>query len=157
VKEHFTDITYYSELGVSCNATSYEIKRAYRKLSSALHPDRNPDNPYAEEALKRINGIYEILINPGKRAEYDASLNKKAPAAIYRESSHGRKKEAEGKKRFNYNRGRNIGVLTACGICSSKDIMKDFAGILVQFMFWVFIVFVLIISAVSIYKYYLLF
>lgn len=154
MKEHFTDITYYSELGVSCNATSCEIKHAYRKLSSALHPDRNPDNPYAEEALKRINGIYGILINPGTRAEYDASLNKEVPASIYRKSSPDYKTEDE--KKFKDNRGRNFGVLMVRRICPSKDIIRDFAGFLVQFMFWAFIVFVLIISAVSFYKYYLL-
>lgn len=154
MKEHFTDITYYSELGVSCNATSLEIKRAYRKLTSALHPDRNPDNPYAEEALKRINGIYEILINPEKRAEYDASLNKKVPVFIYHETSpcHG----AEDNKEFGGNRVRNRGVLMMCD-CRFKVAMRDFAGILVQFIFWAFIIFVIVISAISFYRHYLLF
>jgi curved DNA-binding protein CbpA len=154
VKEHFTDITYYSELGVSCNATSYEIKRAYRKLTSALHPDRNPDNPYAEEALKRINGIYEVLINPGKRAEYDESLNRKASISISGETS--RDYGAEREKKFNRNRARNYDVLTVRSICSFKHVMRDFAGILVQFVFWVFIAFVLIITVVYFYKYYVL-
>jgi len=62
---------YYQVLGVSKNATTDEIKRAYRKQAMKYHPDRNPGNKAAEEKFKEINEAYEVLSDPKKREKYD--------------------------------------------------------------------------------------
>jgi curved DNA-binding protein len=62
---------YYQILGVSKNADSNEIKKAFRKLARQHHPDANPDDPKAEARFKEINEAYEVLKDPEKRARYD--------------------------------------------------------------------------------------
>lgn len=46
---------YYDILGVQPNASQQDIKKAYRKLSQQYHPDRNPDDPSANEKFSKIN------------------------------------------------------------------------------------------------------
>jgi molecular chaperone DnaJ len=62
---------YYDVLGVNRDAQEEEIKKAYRRLAMKWHPDRNPDNPKAEEHFKEAKEAYEILCDPPKRAAYD--------------------------------------------------------------------------------------
>ena len=62
---------YYEVLGVAKNASEDEIKKAYRKLAMKHHPDRNPDNPKAEEHFKEAKEAYEILSDAQKRSAYD--------------------------------------------------------------------------------------
>ncbi|MBW7903716.1 MAG: molecular chaperone DnaJ [Rhodocyclaceae bacterium] len=62
---------FYEVLGVNRDAADDEIKKAYRKLAMKFHPDRNPDNPKAEEQFKEAKEAYEILSDPQKRAAYD--------------------------------------------------------------------------------------
>ena len=62
---------YYEVLGVPRDATEADIKKAYRKLAMKYHPDRNPDNPKAEEHFKEAKEAYEILTDGNKRAAYD--------------------------------------------------------------------------------------
>jgi molecular chaperone DnaJ len=62
---------YYEILGVAKTAKQDEIKSAYRKLALELHPDRNPDNPEAEEKFKELSEAYEVLSNVDKRKQYD--------------------------------------------------------------------------------------
>ncbi len=62
---------YYEVLGVSKSASADEIKKAYRKLAVKYHPDKNPDDPTAEEKFKLAAEAYEVLSNPEKRQRYD--------------------------------------------------------------------------------------
>lgn len=62
---------YYEVLGVNRDASEDEIKKAYRRLAMKFHPDRNPDNPKAEEQFKEAKEAYEILSDPNKRGAYD--------------------------------------------------------------------------------------
>ncbi len=62
---------YYEVLGVNRDASDEEIKRAYRRLAMKYHPDRNPDNPKAEELFKEAKEAYEILSDAKKRQAYD--------------------------------------------------------------------------------------
>ncbi len=62
---------FYEILGVNRDASDDEIKKAYRKLAMKYHPDRNPDNPAAEEKFKEAKEAYEILSDAQKRAAYD--------------------------------------------------------------------------------------
>src|SRR5881397_3402024 len=62
---------YYEVLGVNRDASDEDIKKAYRRLAMKFHPDRNPDNPKAEEHFKEAKEAYEILSDQQKRAAYD--------------------------------------------------------------------------------------
>ncbi|HEX4927563.1 MAG TPA: molecular chaperone DnaJ [Burkholderiales bacterium] len=62
---------YYVVLGVNRDCSEDDLKKAYRKLAMKWHPDRNPDNPKAEEHFKEAKEAYEVLCDPQKRAAYD--------------------------------------------------------------------------------------
>ena len=62
---------YYEVLGINRDASDDEIKKAYRKLAMKHHPDRNPENPKAEEHFKEAKEAYETLSDAQKRAAYD--------------------------------------------------------------------------------------
>jgi molecular chaperone DnaJ len=62
---------YYEVLGVNRDASGEDIKKAYRRLAMKHHPDRNPDNPKAEEQFKEAKEAYEVLSDPSRRTAYD--------------------------------------------------------------------------------------
>jgi molecular chaperone DnaJ len=62
---------YYEVLGVRRNASDEEVKRAYRRLAVKFHPDKNPDDPHAEEKFKELGEAYDVLMDSDKRAAYD--------------------------------------------------------------------------------------
>jgi molecular chaperone DnaJ len=65
---------HYQTLGVTREASSDEIKKAYRKLARELHPDVNPD-PAVQDKFKEITAAYEVLSDSQKRQSYDMGGN----------------------------------------------------------------------------------
>jgi DnaJ-domain-containing protein 1 len=70
-------VDHYSLLGVRPDASKEEIERAFRRYAADVHPDRFFDDParqaQAEEKLKQLNAVMQILRDPDLRAAYDAS------------------------------------------------------------------------------------
>ncbi|MBD3296170.1 MAG: molecular chaperone DnaJ, partial [Candidatus Omnitrophica bacterium] len=64
-------IDYYELLEVTRDASTDQIKKAYRKAALKYHPDKNPGNKEAEEKFKEISHAYDILADPQKRGQYD--------------------------------------------------------------------------------------
>ena len=62
---------YYEVLGLSRQASDDEIKKSFKKLAMKYHPDRNPDNPKAEDSFKEAKEAYEVLSDSNKRSAYD--------------------------------------------------------------------------------------
>lgn len=61
----------YEVLWVSKTASKEEIKKAYKKKAMEYHPDRNKNNPNAEEMFKKVNSAYDTLSDDNKRKQYD--------------------------------------------------------------------------------------
>ncbi|KAF2987486.1 hypothetical protein EK904_002527 [Melospiza melodia maxima] len=66
-----TDQDYYSLLGVSKEASSREIRQAFKKLALKLHPDKNQNDPNAHDNFLKINRAYEVLKDEDLRKKYD--------------------------------------------------------------------------------------
>jgi molecular chaperone DnaJ len=62
---------YYEVLEIERSVSEEEVKRAYRKLAVKFHPDKNPDDPHAEEKFKELGEAYDVLMDADKRAAYD--------------------------------------------------------------------------------------
>ncbi|HWA78463.1 MAG TPA: J domain-containing protein [Polyangiaceae bacterium] len=62
---------FYKDLGVSRDASSDDIKKAYRKLASQLHPDKNPGDKKSETRFKAVNRAHQVLSDPEKRKLFD--------------------------------------------------------------------------------------
>ncbi|EZA61720.1 DnaJ-like protein subfamily C member [Ooceraea biroi] len=76
---------FYNVLGVTQTANASEIKKAFRRLSLQLHPDKNPAED-AEEQFRKLVAVYDILKDPGKRQKYDNVLVNGLPnwrSAVY--------------------------------------------------------------------------
>lgn len=63
---------YYEVLGIAIDATGVEVKTAYRRAAQKHHPDRNDGDKASEEKFKEAKEAYEVLSDPGQRAQYDA-------------------------------------------------------------------------------------
>lgn len=62
---------YYEILGVDKGASADDIKKAYRKMAIKYHPDKNPDDPSAEDKFKEAAEAYDVLSDANKKARYD--------------------------------------------------------------------------------------
>ena len=71
--------TLYEFLGIEPNATPEEIKAAAQQLARKFHPSKYPGNPRVVARFNQIKRVYNILANPQKRANYDATLAKVMP------------------------------------------------------------------------------
>ena len=71
VQREWVEKDFYKVLGVSSDASDDEIKRVAKKLLAENHPDRNPDNPAAEERYKEVGEARDVLTDKAKRKEYD--------------------------------------------------------------------------------------
>jgi hypothetical protein len=94
-------MTHYEVLGVAENATSTQIRDAYRKLVKQYHPDTNP-LPEAAEFIKQINEAYDVLSDAQRRATYDGRYRvyfepviEETPQEIYRREYLKRRHERE--------------------------------------------------------------
>ena len=67
----FIEKDYYAALGVPKDADAAAIKKAYRKLATELHPDKNPGNAEAEARFKDVSEAYDVLSDTKRRGEYD--------------------------------------------------------------------------------------
>jgi curved DNA-binding protein CbpA len=61
----------YKILELERSASQSDIKAAYRRLAKKYHPDKNPNNPKAEELFKNIAAAYDVLGDESKKFEYD--------------------------------------------------------------------------------------
>ncbi|PIK44936.1 putative dnaJ-like subfamily C member 10 [Apostichopus japonicus] len=62
---------FYELLGIERDATTKDIRRAFKKIALSEHPDKNPDDPKAHEKFVKINRAYEVLKDDDLRKKYD--------------------------------------------------------------------------------------
>ncbi|HAI75706.1 MAG TPA: hypothetical protein DCM08_05615 [Microscillaceae bacterium] len=72
-------LDYYHILGLDRGAGRQQIRDAYKRLAFQFHPDRNPDNPEAEEKFKLIAQAYEVLSDDVKKINYDLGIYRETP------------------------------------------------------------------------------
>lgn len=72
-------VDYYSQLGLTPNATADDVTRAYRELAKIFHPDLNGD-PASARKFRGITEAYMILKDPASRSEYDGRMHQSANA-----------------------------------------------------------------------------
>jgi molecular chaperone DnaJ len=93
-------VNYYQTLKVNNQATTQEIKQAYRKLAKFYHPDTKAIETSSEEIIK-INAAYEILSNPQSRCRYDQQLQL---GSDYESLLDRQKRTAEASQEYNRHR-----------------------------------------------------
>jgi DnaJ-class molecular chaperone len=67
---------YYTDLAISSNPSTAEIKKSYHKISLKFHPDKNPNNNEAKDRFQKSNEAYEVLSNAETRGLYDQYCSK---------------------------------------------------------------------------------
>ena len=80
-------VNFYELLGVAKDASEGDIKKAYKKKSLKLHPDKNPDDPDAERKFAELSQAYTTLLDPVKRIDHNkehllATREKNVVAAV---------------------------------------------------------------------------
>lgn len=71
IRQEWLQTDYYRALGVSPYASPGDVTKAYRALARQLHPDRNPNDPAAEERFKQVSAAYDVVGDADKREQYD--------------------------------------------------------------------------------------
>jgi curved DNA-binding protein CbpA len=74
--------SHYRTLGLEPDATTEQIKHAWRRLSLAQHPDRNARDPSATDRYRRIREARDCLLDPAARAAHDAELRRHAQPSL---------------------------------------------------------------------------
>jgi DnaJ-like protein len=69
----------YQVLGLRAGASRREVGRAYRQAAQRVHPDTQPHDPAAAARFQALTDAYELLIDPGRRADYDRSHRASEP------------------------------------------------------------------------------
>ena len=72
VAQAFDSADHYAVLGIERSATPDDVRAAYRRAARASHPDLNPGDASALERFKQVQLAYDVLIDPERRAQYDA-------------------------------------------------------------------------------------
>lgn len=127
---------HYDNLKVDRKASAAEIKKAYRRLSSLHHPDKNGGSAESVRVMKCINLAYEILSNPSKRAEHDAWIKRVEPAPKAQPRTSSAEKEAkenawEKKTETGFGASSSAKAKaegTTKSHYSAEDVFKDFFG-----------------------------
>src|ERR1044072_3337199 len=88
--------TFYDELGLPRDANAAAIKHAFKEIAKVYHPDKNPPDKqaWAHEQMSRFNFIFETLMNPSTRKEYDDIVRKYEQAPLFPRSRRAEKEEA---------------------------------------------------------------
>ena len=89
-------LDYYAVLGVSSDASSEAIKKAYRRLIKQYHPDLNPGSREALDKTKALNQAYDVLGKPERRREYDRERGRASAGG----KEAGRSEEGERRARY---------------------------------------------------------
>ncbi|WP_379143071.1 DnaJ domain-containing protein [Paenibacillus sp. sgz500992] len=92
---------YYEVLGIAPNASSAEVKQAYRKLAKKYHPDTNGGDPQAAERFKQVHEAYKVLGNEESRTAYQSQSQSRTTRA----SGEPPEKPSAGKERVSFDPG----------------------------------------------------
>ena len=109
------ETTLYSVLRIPENASSDDIKQAFRKLVKLWHPDLHPDDMSAEKRMQEINEAYTVLSDPVKKRKYDDTLSQKRAALRAKEEEQARKEA----------RARAASAAAAAAASAVKQSYKD--------------------------------
>lgn len=118
----------YDVLGVDEDASKEEIKKAYRTLARKHHPDRNPDDPNAEEKFKKVQKAYSILSDEEKREQYDAQRRFGGQAEGFGGGGRGAWDQSGGGPEVRFEQGSFEEAFGAGGRGGLGDIFENFFG-----------------------------
>ena len=113
-------VDYYKLLGVEKNATTKDIKSAYRKLARKFHPDLNPNDKDAKKKFQEINEANEVLSDPEKRKKYDKFGKDWNTSAQFEQQQQQRQQQ--------YSQGRQSGRSSSGSFSDFSDFFKSMFG-----------------------------